>query len=85
MNHYTDPDQEISLGQLLTDYNETLLKTLNRHAPLHEKSAKLHTDNHGLMRIKQELVLRRRLEYKWLNDQMGIQLSHFLLPKVTCI
>ena len=45
-NYYTDLDQERSL---LTNYNETLLGTLNKHAPLHEKNAKLHIDNHGLM------------------------------------
>ena len=40
-NHYTDLDQERSLGQLLTDYNEILLETLNKHAQLHEKMCKI--------------------------------------------
>ena len=48
-NYFTDQDEERSLEELLTHYNETLLGTLNKHAPLHEKNAKLHIDKHGLM------------------------------------
>ena len=36
-NSYTDLDQERTLEQLLTNYNETLLGTLNKHVQLHEK------------------------------------------------
>ena len=36
-------------------------------------------------RIKQELVLRRRLECKWLIDQTEYNFQAFLLPKVACI
>ena len=36
-NYCTDQDQERSLEEPLTHYNETLLGTLNKHAPLHEK------------------------------------------------
>ena len=36
-NYCTDQDQERSLEELLPHYNETLLGTLNKHAPLHEK------------------------------------------------
>ena len=36
-NYYTDQHQERSLEELLTHYNETLLGTLSKHSPLHEK------------------------------------------------
>ena len=36
-NYCTDQDQVRSVEELLTHYNETLLGTLNKHAPLHEK------------------------------------------------
>ena len=48
-NYCTDQDQERSLEELLTHYNDMLLQTLNKHASLHEKKSKLHIDNHGLM------------------------------------
>ena len=46
-NHYTDLDQESPCGQLLTDYNETLLETFKNMSHCLRKSAKLHIDNHG--------------------------------------
>ena len=43
---------------------KTLLGTLNKHAPLHENKCKItHRQPWFNDRIKQELVLRRRLEY----------------------
>ena len=47
-NYCTDKDQERSLQELLTHCNETLIGTLNKHAPLHKKMQN-YTDNHGLM------------------------------------
>ena len=77
-NHYTDLYQERSLGQLLTDYNETLLKTLNSNAPLPEKKCKItHRQLWFNERIKQELVLRRKLECKWLNNQTEYNFQAF--------
>ena len=77
-NYCTDLDQERSLKQLVTDYNEILLGTLNKHAPLHEKKCKItHRQLWFNDRIKQELVLRRRLECKWLNDQTQCNIQAF--------
>ena len=42
-NYYTDLDQERLLEKLLTIYNETLLGTLNKHAPLHEEKMQNYT------------------------------------------
>ena len=78
-NYYTDLDQErSSLEQLLTNYNETLLGTLNKHAPLHEEKCRItHRQPWFNNRIKQELVLGRRLECKWLNDQTEYNFQAF--------
>ena len=67
-----------SLEELLTHYNEMLLRTLNKHAPLHENKCKItHREPWFNDRIKQELVLRRRLECKWLNDQTEYNFQAF--------
>ena len=42
-NYCTGQDQERSLEELLTHYNEMLLGTLNKHAPLHENKCKITT------------------------------------------
>ena len=77
-NYCTDQDQERSLEELLTHYNEMLLGTLNKHAPLHENKCKItHRQPWFNDRIKQELVLRRRLECKWLNDQTEYNFQAF--------
>ena len=77
-NYCTDQDQERSLEELLTHYNEMLLGTLNKHAPLHENKCKItHRQPWFNDRIKQELVLRRRLECKWLNDQIEYNFQAF--------
>ena len=69
--YYTDLDKERSLDQLLTNYNGTLLETLNKHVPFHETKCKIiHRQPWFNDKIKQELILRRRLQCKWLNDQI---------------
>ena len=77
-NYCTDHDQERSLEELLTHYNEMLLGTHNKHAQLCENKCKItHRQPWCNDRIKQELVLRRKLKCKWLNDQTEYNFQAF--------
>ena len=59
-----------------------LLKTLNKHAQLHVKKWKItHRQLWLNERIKQELVLRRTLECKWINDQMEYNFQAFCFQR----
>ena len=62
-------DEELDLHHLDEVYNQNLGEILDIHAPLKSKTLKItHIQPWFNDKIKKEMLLRRRLEWRWLQD-----------------
>ena len=68
----------IPLDQQVDHYNNTLKEILDRHAPEQTKTLRIsHQQPWFMDKIKQEIVLRRTKERKWLNDPTEYNFNSF--------
>ena len=68
------------LDQQVDHYNNTLKEILDRHAPEQTKTLRVsHQQPWFTDKIKQEIVLRRAKERKWLNDPTEYNLNSFYI------
>ena len=71
-------DDELDLHHLVEVYNQNLAEILDIHAPLKSKTLKItHIQPWFIDKIKREILLRRRLEQRWLQDPTQYNLQSF--------
>ena len=71
-------DEELELYHLVEVYNQNLAEILDIHAPPKSKTPKItHTLPWFNDKIKMEILLRRRLEWRWLQDPIQYNLPSF--------
>ena len=71
-------DEELDLHHLVEVYNQNLAEILDIHAPLKSKTLKItHIQPWFNDKIKREILLRRRLEWRWLQDPTQYNLQSF--------
>ena len=73
---------ELSIDDLVNDYNDTLNALLQKHAPLKDKSVCLRPSNKWYSEeLRYEKQLKRRLERKWMNSRLAV---HHVLYRKQC-
>ena len=71
-------DKELDLHHLVQVYNQNLAEILDIHVPLKLKTLKItHIQSWFNDKIKREILLRRRLEQRWLQDPKQYNLQSF--------
>ena len=71
-------DEELDLHHLVEVYDQNLAEILDIHAPLKSKTLKItHIQPWFKNKIKREILLRRRLEWRWLQDPTQYNLQSF--------
>ena len=71
-------DENLDLHHLVEVYNQNLAEILDIHAPLKSKTLKItHIQSWFNVKIKMEILLRRRLEWRWLQDPTQYNLQSF--------
>ena len=71
-------DEKLDLHHLDEVYNQKLAEILDKHAPLKSKTLKItHIQPWFDDKIRMEKLLRRRLEWRWLQDPTQYNLQSF--------
>ena len=71
-------DKKLDLHHLVEVYNQKLSEILDKHAALKSKTLKITYIQHWFNdKIKMEILLCRRLEWKWLQDPTQYNLQSF--------
>ena len=71
-------DEKLDLHHLVELYNQNLAEILDIHAPVKSKTLKItHIQPCFNDKIKMEMLLRRRLEWRWLQDPTQYNLQSF--------
>ena len=78
-------DEELDLHHLVEVYNQNRAEILDIHATLKSKTLKItHIQPWFNDKIKREILLRRRLEQRWLQDPTQYNLQSFYYEKKAC-